>query len=431
MTINILLFLILGIGLLYDYKKTVLWVACLYPILDMLGGVGPISLMKIFGMMAFVVAVAWHWKELIRCPIFYVAIPYALISIYSNYINERHTPTMLGFISTGVLLPIVFWNAVKTEKRIKMFLKVWTVYMLVVCMYGYIEALTSSNPFALWACDEHNKLFGGYYSAYSDGFRFNVKRIQSLMLCRDACGAFSALFWGLLYYFRTLKREYIDTAWMKYATLALMFMLPVTVLLTGTRACIAMLLVCMISALKKINFNYLVALTFSGIVALIIAEPYLDSIYQSFVDTEKVDGSNLDMRQQQLAAVLMTLRQSPWFGNGFGSWVDYSKWASDLLGAESVWFQLLLKVGILGTITYVVLIILLARSILLSSTPYAVFILLAFLAGLSLSSLPGCDMPLLALFLGMMIRTHNDKDKRTTLNEFRKRLSGISMRSSI
>lgn len=430
MSLNIILVFVLLLGLLFDYKKTILKVACLYPILDMLGGVGPISLMKVYGLMAIVVAFIKYRRDIKRSPVMYVAVPFLVICLISNYINEHHSPTMLGFMSTSILLPIIMLEAVGT-RGVKLFLKIWTLFFLVVCIYGYIEAFTNSNPFAEWACNEKNTLFGGYYSTAFGGTRFGLRRIQSIMIYRDACGANSALFWGFLYYIRTYKRSLIDSKWMEYATTALMFMLPITVLLTGTRACIAILLVCMLGTIKRINAKYIVIVCVVCIIAFTFAEPFLNSVYQSFADTDNVEGSNIDMRQQQLTAVLLTLKQSPIFGNGFGSWHDYSEWADELLGAESLWFQLLLKVGILGTFTFVLMITVLIYHIAKTQTPYAFVILIAFFVGLTLSSLPGFDTPLLFLFIGIMIDVNSVSDIKTKIYEHKNKLSSINLRTRI
>lgn len=413
MVLNWLLLLILFIGLCVNYRKTIFWVACFFPILNMFGGLGPVSLIQLFGLMAIVVAVCRHGATLKKCPILYAGVVFLIVCGVSNFINERHTPSMLGYVSLNALLPIVLWYFAKSGTEIRLFLKVWTIYLLIICIYGYYEAATNSNPFAEWACDEKNKLFGGYYHAYSSGIRFGVKRIQSLMLWRDACGAISALFWGLLYYFRTYKKEYLDTLWMKYATAALMIMLPVTVLLTGTRACIAILVVCMVGTIKRLSAGYLGVVCIFSILVYLFAAPYISSISHSFSETDSVSGSSIYMRQMQLAAVFNTLKQSPLFGNGFGSWWDYSKWGEDILGAESIWFLLLLKVGLIGTIVFVFIILLLARFIILSKRPYVLVIMIASLVGLTLSSLPGFSMPLLIIFISAMIRIYNNKKMHT------------------
>ncbi len=431
MNINVFLLFAFTFGLFYNYKRTLLWMALLWPVIDMLSGLGPISFTKVLGLVAFIVAIMFRFWEVKRGPFFILFLPIIIISVISNYINERHTPSMLGFASTNIFLPFIFWSSVKLKKDVKLFLKIWTIFFVIVCLYGYIEAILNSNPFAQWACDSNNKLLRGYYGAYSNSLRYGVKRIQSLMICRDSCGALSAFFWGLLYYFKEYKQEYIDSRWMKFATTALMFMLPITVLLTGTRACIAILAVCMLGTVKKINPNYVVLVCMVGMIAYFTADLYLNNIIQSFVETDTVSGSSIDMRQQQLYAVYFTLRQSPLFGNGFGSWNDYSKYADDLLGAESLWFQLLLKIGILGTVSFILIIVALLWYIYKTHTPYAMVLLTAFLVGLTLSSLPGFDLPLLFMFVGMMVHLNKNVIYKTYKNDIRKKLVSIRLRSSL
>lgn len=401
MLINILIVFLFIIGLLVNYKKTIFWVACLFPILHMIAGIGPIPLIRVLGIVSIVLLFVWYWQDVKQCPIVYVTIPFIIVCAISNHINERHTPTMLGYISENAFLPIVMWNAVKGKT--KSFLKISSIYFLVVCLYGYYEAITNSNPFATWACSEDNTFIEGYYKEYSEGIRYGVKRIQSLMLWRDACGSLSAYYWGLLYYYKTYHPKIIGDGWLKTLTTILMYMLPITVLLTGTRACIVVLLVCMIGTIRKINVKIVIVGLGVAMLAFVFAAPYVDSLVSSFSQTDSVSGSNVDMREQQLVAVLMTLRSSPVFGNGFSPWQNYSLYAEELLGAESLWFQLLLKVGILGTLFYIIMLMAFARRLLLTHTYYALVMLVAFIIGLTLSSLPGFSLPYVSIYTGMMV----------------------------
>ena len=113
MLLNILLIIILGIGLLINFKKTILMVACSWPFVDMLGGIGPISLMKVFGIMAIGVALFFRSSTLKKNHFLLWSIPLVAIAVLSNYLNERHTPTMLGYVSTVVFLPIVMFKSVR------------------------------------------------------------------------------------------------------------------------------------------------------------------------------------------------------------------------------------------------------------------------------------------------------------------------------
>lgn len=409
MLIPIILIIISVYWLLKDYRYTIFRFACFFPVLNMFAGIGPLIFSQVFGLIAIVIIYIQDSSYFKRFPLKHTIALYSLLILIANFLNEQHTPSMLAFLSTSVLLPFVLWKSVDTELKIRYFIKCWTVYFLIICIYGFYEAATDSNPFAEWMMTTGDSVFGGFRRV-SDSHRFGFRRIQSLMLYRDPCGAYSALFWGFLFYYRKYHPEIIGKGWLRTATSLLMYMLPFIVLLTGTRACIAIIVVCMIGAFRRLKIKYLFVIIPLVIISTIFLGDYLDTIYKSFSDTSSVAGSNLNMREMQLNAILNTVSESPIYGNGFGSWKDYSNYAEDILGAESQWFQLLLKVGILGTLSYFALVVSLVWYILKSNISYLLFIVLAFFVGLTLSSLPGFKEPVLFLFLGV-IYSQNKKIK--------------------
>ena len=82
----------------------------------------------------------------------------------------------------------------------------------------------------------------------------------------------------------------------------------------------------------------------------------VDSIVNSD-KTEYAQGSSTEMRQEQLDACLEYTDQSPIWGNGRLYMWDYVKPVHpELLGAESVWFQLIVDYGLMGCLGYLFII---------------------------------------------------------------------------
>lgn len=89
------------------------------------------------------------------------------------------------------------------------------------------------------------------------------------------------------------------------------------------------------------------------IIFLFVSGDYLVYSIQSIFDPQvaaKAEGSDISLRIRQLAISLDFFMQKPIFGHAIN--FDFFKYNSDILGAESVWFPLLIKGGLVGTISY-------------------------------------------------------------------------------
>ena len=415
-----ILLVIITICLVLWYRNTILWIASLWMILNMISGIGPISLLQIVALVAFP---SFFLKNRISdsrsFPAWWVIIPYLLVIYLANIYNERHTPSMLAYMSTNVFWPFLFWQAtVKANKeQIRRIILCWLLWFVVLVVYGLFEAATNSNPIVDWMLNSNNKDFMGYFSGISDEIRFGIKRIQSITLWRDSLGANSALLFGFIYFLITYYRSLIKSRRVLLVMRLMLIALPITVLLTGTRACIAMLVICSIPIVLDVRSkNFWLFVTFA-LVLCIVAFPTLQEIYLSFTDTTSVGGSNVDMRQEQLAAVLMTAQNSPLIGNGFGDWNDYSLYSDYLLGAESVWFQLILKIGFLGMACYIATWVTIIVFIIKKKIPYMLFFVMAYLFGKTLSSLPGAEDSMVCLFIALAykIKSFHDGQQKKIL----------------
>ena len=89
---------------------------------------------------------------------------------------------------------------------------------------------------------------------------------------------------------------------------------------------------------------------------LIFVPEYFQNIVSLF-DTDVAEeggGSSVELRQQQFVAAQRMFMMNPIFGNGIGSLDILKKIGdnSDILGAESVWMQILPERGLYGMIAH-------------------------------------------------------------------------------
>ncbi|GAB6981676.1 hypothetical protein JCM15908A_00510 [Prevotella dentasini JCM 15908] len=87
-------------------------------------------------------------------------------------------------------------------------------------------------------------------------------------------------------------------------------------------------------------------------------------MYQDISDSFTVDysyeytgGSSLAMRQTQFAISYSFFQQAPVIGNGTKYLSVVREANPDILGAESIWFGLLIEKGALGILAYIILLI--------------------------------------------------------------------------
>ena len=134
---------------------------------------------------------------------------------------------------------------------------------------------------------------------------------------------------------------------------------------------------------------------------IIAGGEYFEDIFSSIVSTDKVEGSNSDMRLMQFFISLEYFKLSPFWGNGIGflyNNVILSGLENQLYGAESLWFNVMVDQGLIGVFAYLVLFI--------SSSFYcwhrnnygAILFVLAIFCMNSLSTIPGVNVAMLPAF---------------------------------
>ena len=91
-------------------------------------------------------------------------------------------------------------------------------------------------------------------------------------------------------------------------------------------------------------------------------QEFISTIFSSFSsDNTDIQGSSYDMRLNQYAAVSAVISESPFRGLGIKGFEVASKAKSEILGAESIWFQQLISSGLLGVIYQIVVYISILR----------------------------------------------------------------------
>ncbi len=260
----------------------------------------------------------------------------------------------------------IFWGVVREEKDARFVLRGYICTIAILCFYGIVEKILGINPImaleATLISDPSKQTLWMY-----DNVRLGMGRIQSFMSHPITYGGILSILSLLFFYvFSNMKLLRINPL-----TKGVFFLLLImNILFTNSRSPILFLLVGalgMIHPRQKSFYKYALALlVFSCIIAAVFYQKvsvYAENVTSIFElqQNEEVGGSSIEMRQNQMLAVVETVTQSPWMGLGPTGAQDYLGRGTAIMGAESCWFQALLFYGVIGVIAYIVLIVDLIR----------------------------------------------------------------------
>jgi hypothetical protein len=273
-----------------------------------------------------------------------------LSNIYGVF---KHWGSCITMISLEVLFPIVVWQSIKSKHELRLFLKHSFIFLTALILYGLFEEITRDNPIIRFM--QSSDAFSGSIG-YTEEIRFGVKRMQSFLPLCGALGCCCTMNF-LLFGFAAQKRVGLNQKQVKYVPYLLAGLLLCT-LLTGTRSVIAgffCMLVYFVNSqtIKSRKIQRFIPLL---VVILFLSIGFLDKIIVSFTDTQSVSGSNSDMREMQFNLALYFMGVSPILGNGLAYTFEYVQafFPDEILGAESVWFPLMIDQGLLGVVSYLI-----------------------------------------------------------------------------
>ena len=134
-------------------------------------------------------------------------------------------------------------------------------------------------------------------------------------------------------------------------------------------------------------------------------------LLDSFSSKTDVSGSNAEMRQNQLLSVIKTLGGSLIWGFGFKGYSVAIKANDDILGAESIWLQLLLQGGIIAVVIqlflYIYIIKYFVKFIPSNKRIISMFFFAGWIIFVSMTSSPGLDDDYFILLILMVIKYFN------------------------
>lgn len=409
MIINAIVLFVCIFFLLYDYKGTVVALAPIIPYLDNFvvpfhypGGGRIFALVSLFALLLLFLRVSK--KNIMGTKYPFKLMTIIVVASYAlSNADSFHPAATLNCLLTAYIYPVLLWICLDSPGRLKLFVKVSIISLSIFVLYGFFEVVTSSNPIM-----EYFALHGIIAGKVAKGTRFGLKRLQSFAPFIGAAGTIGGMGFITLLFLRMYYNKLFGLKNKIYFLLAGLFL---CVLFTGTRSVILGFAVGLLAFVNPKYFfkkKFFLSLFVCALVAPFLynyISGYIEQVANSFMDTESIAGSNVDMRMLQWDITIHYWKKAPVVGNGFGFMFDtVAGHVKGMYGAESVWFPLLTDYGLVGCFAFLLTILLPIIKIIRIDLKPVIFLILSFLVNKTLSSIPGISIGFHLIFVVFFVR---------------------------
>lgn len=396
-------FIIFLVILLHDIKKGVLIYAPFK--LFFLSGIklfNPFSFDAVISIVAVFLYFTKYYNHLKikKIPWKHAILAGIVFSIVNGVFPELSSGLMWS-IFTIFMYAVIYFDSIDSKDNLKVAVYSIILFALIMCINGVIEYIMGINY--LREIQQSIATEGTYFSENSLE-RFGITHrvcscIPHAIGYGTVCACFLFLITYIIYYTNLQLNIFITV-------LSLLFLFSGIVLSASRSPLLGLAIMLLPFALSKKMFEIKNIIFFSlfMIIAYYYAGEFLIKMFFSIInenETMEASGSTIEMRQTQFELTMMVWSQNPIFGHGQLALEQLDR-TGMLRGAESLWFQLLIRRGIVGFIGYILFYVLIFRDIIKTQNERK--FKLAFWAGWiiinSVTSLPG-----ITDFFAMMILT--------------------------
>lgn len=265
--------------------------------------------------------------------------------------NPHFSITVLLDSLSPYLYLLMFFSVIRKKSDVVLFTKVICVYVLVlngnaICeLVGYNvvgnQLLSVMTPESYWADDAGMR--GGFFRLHSfvpHSIGYGVENV-----------VFLAYFFMIYIYRHDILKKEKAMFYMAVCLIGVFFSGSRSPLLGGI-----IILLPYIANKKMFNTQNLIFVFFAVFAVVYFAGAYLSTMFDSLTTQNNVDiggASSWDMRLGQLEYSIYFWMKNFWFGNGYSFDIfQGGKAYSEIFGAESVWFPLMMKQGLIGMVAY-------------------------------------------------------------------------------
>ena len=352
----IAVFFVILVASLIQFKKTVLFTAAVLMFMNNLStGIDGLKLFYgvVMAQIIFFYVLGYYKKRKSSYPR-YILIPTLLAgSCYfiSSYLGSIHAYAKnIVNISAWFYFPYIFWHVMSSKKEVIIYGRFLLIFFMIVSLYAILELLLGQNIYSMWA--DQTGIIQGDLGGVESEERFGLLRCNSILPYSSALGMNSSIVFLVLFILSTKGCQF-PICWK-----LLIFLLPLCVLLCGTRSQYIVFALCFLALLMDKNIrktSYMKILIVVVCVGVIVFSPIFIEIIDSIIhsDTSSTGGSNMNMRLRQFAVTEYYWNQSPWFGHGRNyTWEVAIPLNPSLMGAESIVFSQLIDHGSIGLFSF-------------------------------------------------------------------------------
>ena len=279
------------------------------------------------------------------------AIVMAVIGALAYSFNPRFAITVLLDCLSPYLYLLMFFSALKTNNDLKLFIKTLCIYVLLL----NINALTELTGYNVLGNALLSVMNDGIYWANDVVARGIFVRLHSFVPHSIGYGVENMIFFSF-YLMLFLYGEHLIS---KRKAVFYMGITLAGIYLSGSRSPLLggiIILLPLLANKKMLNRKNISFAIFASLLIIVFAGSYLSTLYDSLTTEKETDlggASSWDMRLGQLEYSVYYWMQNFWLGNGHTFDVfQGGKQYSSIFGAESVWFPIMMKQGLIGIVTY-------------------------------------------------------------------------------
>lgn len=428
-----MIFLLTGLVIsllgLYDFKKGFIWFLAFklllvtnitvvsepgLPLLTL-----ELLLTIIFAVLFFVKGVKVqnaHMSFPIIVPFSFYVISLVLSSLFSISGFASESSNLIKVIFEDVLLVWIARQTIETEKDFSCLFRIITIIIFASCIYGLFEFVISDNPLKVFEATlnhDPDKLIDFSYDVSGRGYR-----ISSIFEHPIGAGMTWAMYSSLVFYLFVKKN--IKFKKIIFPLITAFICLP-CILLTKMRSPLIFLIISLFASIR-LNSKRFYGLLFIFLVGIVFiffffSDDIINVILALFNNDNamQIGGSSLTMRIDQFDAAFNLMQEAPIFGLGpsFNEVMENAL-TIRLLGAESIWLNVITQQGLFGIITYCILLFYLIIILPKKMDRNISFFIFSFAFWLTytITSLPGFDIVFYYLLVIYMIKSSKCYDKK-------------------
>jgi len=339
-----------------------------------------------------------------KTPWIYAILIVIIISIINGIFPEKNG-YVLWSIFTVYMYAVIYFDSMNSKDNLKIAVYSIILFALIMCINGVIEYVMGIN--FLREIQQSMATEGTYFSENSLE-RFGIThRVCSCIPHAIGYGTVCVCFLYLILYIRYNTNMQLSL----FLTILSLSLLFSGIVLSASRSPLlglAIMLIPFFISKNILKIKNIILFSLLIIVAYYYAGEFLVKMFLSIVDENtamEASGSGIEMRQSQYELTMMIWSQNPIFGHGQIALEQIDK-TGMLRGAESLWFQLLLRRGIVGFVGFALFYFLVFRDIIRTQKErkFKLFFWISWIVINTVTSLPGITDFFALMILGILYK---------------------------